>query len=167
MKGNSIEYKNFVIYPEYCGYSESQLADRSLESDKYHIAAIPRDGKNEAVVFYKGSLIYSRAKYQLYFKETKFAEKGTIKPEIITLAGWNVLILICYEIIFPEDYFIQTKDVDLVVHVVGYPMYDENQREAWIALQKCISLKFKCPVVCCCGGNEGRMKITGIISTLL
>jgi len=162
LRGRVVKHNNFTVYPEYCGCSEEQLASRSKMDERYHIASVLQGSKNVVMVFHKGTMIYSRAKCHLYPGESA-VEEGKPRPEIVLLGDTFVLILICYEIIFPEDYLPLMRDgADLVVHIVGYPMTDENQREGWIALHKCLSLVFDCPVVCCCGGEEGRMNISGI-----
>lgn len=161
MEGKTLKYQDFTIYPECCGHSIKDLLEASKENDSYHIAAIPEYSQILAVVFHKGEVMYTRAKHRLHPSETQVKE-GSEKPTIATLNGKRILILICYEIMFPEDYLQKKPPIDLVIHMVGYPMRDENQREGWIALQKCLALTYNCPVVCCCGGERTPMNITGV-----
>ncbi len=166
MEGNSIAYRNFTVYPEYCGFTAQEILDRSKLDDSYHIgttlvySSYYQQIMNIAVVANKGRLVGSRAKHQLYLPTESYLTPGP-KPGLTKLDnGENILILICYELVFPEDYVLIKPD--LMVHMVGAPMYDENQREGWVALQKSFSITHQCPVICCCGGPEGRMNITGV-----
>lgn len=162
MKGEILKYQNFTIYPECCGYDTDELLDLSEKDTQYHIAAVPVNSQIMAVVTHENILIYARAKHRLHAGETQI-KAGSEKPETINLDGKNVLILICYEIMFPEDWLQIKEKIDLVIHMVGFPMLDENQKEGWIALQKCLSLTYNCPVACCCGGERNQMNITGIL----
>ena len=78
----------------------------------------------------------------------------------------KILILICYEICFPEDYYhLIGGDIDLIVHLVGYPMYDRHQYKAWYALQKALVKHFNVPLISSCGGNsDDPMNLTHIIT---
>lgn len=164
MKGTPLDYQNFTVYPEYCGLSLDYLIVQSRTTNNYVIATVERGYQNMAVVFYKGGMVYARSKYRLHSSEVeKGIKPGSLKPGVVSLDGRNVLILICYEIVFPEDYLGGRERVELVVHMVGQPMFSEEQREGWIALQKALSLVYGCPVICCCGGHRDRMNITGVI----
>ena len=172
MKGNPIIYKNFTVYPEYCEMSAVDLMRESERDDNFHIAAIPSVGKVVGIVLRHGKIIWSRAKYNLTNEEIKAGlVAGISSPRPTELGGKDVLILICYEILFPHDYLFLRKNgtpddqIDLIVHMIGFPMYDENQREGWIAMQDTLSIIYRCPLVCCCGGLTpyDRMNISRII----
>jgi len=166
MKAHPIKYQNVLLYPEYCGLSVFQLAEASRSTTDVLVAATVYEGENRCVVVRHGDIVYSRAKRRLYASEVGNVEAGKLPPSLayVSTVGW-VLSIICYELMFPEDWFAPSKvvDVKMVLHMVGSPMYDENQREGWIAMQKTISLAYGCPVVCCCGGKSGRMNITGVV----
>lgn len=172
MKGSPIVYENFTVYPEYCEISAADLMSMSGEESKVIIAAVPAVRNVVGIVFKKGRIIWSRAKYELTNEEKKAGTiAGIAAPRPINLNGRHVLILICYELLFPRDYlFLKANgapddEVDLIVHMVGFPMFDENQREGWIAMQDTLSKIYHCPLVCCCGGPDpsDRMNITRII----
>lgn len=163
MKGECISYSGVVLYPEYCGYSMDTLIRASRGDERVRIASVLYKNENVAVALCDGKLLYKRAKYHLHKDEAERGVKsGVKKPEVTMLDGRSVLILICYEILFPTEYLPQQRDIDLVVHLVGTPMHSEGQREGWVALQKMLSLLYLCPVMCCCGGSRGRMNISGV-----
>ena len=169
MKGEPFSYVDmatqFVVYPEYCELSLGCLIGRSVKVGGYHVATLMVGNQNEAVVYHDGEDVYSRSKYRLTGSEIRDGvRQGVLKPEVFNLGWVNTLILVCYEIVFPEDYLSIKERVDLVIHMIGMPMFSEEQREGWVALQKVLSLTYKCPVVCCCGGKPGRMNITGVIN---
>lgn len=166
MKGSSFSYDNFVVYPEYCELSYSELCRLSLGDSNFHAATLPLLGYNTCVVFYGGRRLLSRPKCRLHSSEEDVSP-GEARPAVFVLGGKRVLMLICYEIVFPEDYLPVKMEADLVIHMVGQPMFSEEQREGWIALQKAISLIYRCPVVCCCGGKRGRMNITGVVKEVM
>lgn len=164
MEGKPLEYQNFTVYPEYCGLSSDYLMDMSNLAFNYQVAALEVNSQIVVFIFHNGKVIHSRRKFRLHESEVgRGLRPGLIKPKIVNLDGRNILILICYEIMFPEDYLPIKEKVDLIIHMIGHPMLDENQREGWVALQRSLSLVYNCPVVCCCGGEEGRMNITGVI----
>jgi len=160
MKGKAITYQNYTVYPEYCELNLCQLLHKSTQDKNYHIATLSES--NTARVIKEGKILYYREKYRDYPPSPSKPPNG-IKPEVIQLEKKKVLILICYELLFPEDYLPTLSKPDIILHMVGWPMEDENQREGWIAVQKTFSIVYNCPLVCCCGGEEGRMNITRII----
>jgi len=162
MKGNTIIYENFTVYPEYCELPYKELQRLSLLDDNFHVATLPILGYNMGLVFHQGRVVARRPKYRLHFSEN--ITPGRSQPTGLILGDKRVLILICYELLFPEDYLLQNRDrrADLVLHLVGYPMFSEYQKEDWTALHKVISILYSCPVVCCCGGEQTPMNLTGI-----
>ena len=160
MRGKSITYENFTVYPEYCGLSYKELQELSSEDDKFHIASLPTLGYNMCVVLQGGKKVASRPKYYPHSSENILP--GRTPPIPFKLGNDWVLVLICYEILFPKSYLSQTKPINVILHLVGQPMFSEEQREGWVALQEALAIHFRCPVVCCCGGPEGHMNITGI-----
>ena len=166
VKGNPVIYQNWVVYPECC---EENLEEVSKNTDNYVIGTNPVQYKNGPIcnildVYYLGGILYMRGKHRIHLTEK--ASPG-LKPEIIRIGAQSILPLICYEILFPEDYLPQSghlrRPVDLIIHMVGFPMYDINQKEAWVAMQKTLSIMFNCPLVCCCGGEPGEMNISGVV----
>jgi len=163
MTGIPINYQEFTVYPEYCNLSLDHLMDQSIKTGKYQVATSEVGNQNQVVVVYRGKTIHTRGKYRLHHTEVDRGIKpGRLKPRVFNFGGRNTLILICYEIVFPEDYLDIRRKVDLIIHIVGQPMFSEEQREGWVALQKALSLVYNCPVVCCCGGYKDRMNITGV-----
>ncbi|KKK71391.1 hypothetical protein LCGC14_2914400, partial [marine sediment metagenome] len=154
----------FVLHPEYWGKTTHDLRLESQDDEKYHIASQEFNRQNRLFVYHEDWLIHDRAKYRLHSSEVKDGlEPGDELPRTVPIRDKRVLILICYEVLFPEDYLLQNKgNVDLVLHMIGEPMFNEDQREGWIAMQQAISIMYQCPVICCCGGKKGRMNITGI-----
>lgn len=166
MKARPIRYQNVLLYPEYCGLSIFQLAEVSGSTTDVVVAATVYEGENRCVILRRGEVVYSRAKHRLYVSEVGGVKAGKLPPSLIHVStiGW-VLPIICYELMFPEDWFAPSKvvDVRMVLHMIGSPMHGENQREGWVAMHKAVSLAYGCPVVCCCGGKLGRMNITGVV----
>ena len=94
-------------------------------------------------------------------KKEGFVEAPSKNGYPIWETGHNkILVLLCYEICFPEDYYHLAGDVDLIFHLVGYPMYDRTQYKAWFALQKALSSHFDVPLVSCCGGKMNKFNMT-------
>ena len=155
-----IKYKNFIVYPE-CGKVSIKKLKHESQNNQYVVTSRIENDFNKLVIYYNEKRVYERAKYRIYKDENVL--QGIRKPEVIRLGDKKVLVLICYEILFPEDYVKKIKDVDVIIHIVGFPMYDENQMEGWIGMQKILSITFDCPVVCSCGGDETNMNITGIV----
>lgn len=160
MKGEPVEYGGFVVYPEYCDLAYNDLKVLSARDDNYYVATMPILGYNMCIVFRGGRKVLTRPKYRIHASEDVMP--GFSPPCVVELGGSRVLILICYEMLFPDDYM-QAKDVDFVVHMVGEPMHDEEQREGWAALHKVLAYLYSCPVICCCGGVPGRMNLSGVV----
>jgi len=164
MKGQPIEYKEFVLHPEYWEGTLYDLQKASRNDDKYHVAANKFKLMNRVYVCHDGCVVYERPKFRLHpSEENSGLLRGNFLPTSISINGKQVLILICYEIMFPDDYLLQNMGkTDLVLHLVGQPMFNEDQREGWVAMQRAVFLTYFCPIVCCCGGEEGRMNISGL-----
>lgn len=166
MKAKPFKYQNVLLYPEYCGLSLEQLQEVSGKTTDIVIASTVHEDENRCFILKGGEEVYYRAKYRLYSNEVGEVNKGSLPPSLVFVStvGW-VLPIICYELMFPEDWFAISRvvDVHMVLHMVGFPMFSEEQREGWVAMHKAISLAYGCPVVCCCGGESGRMNITGVI----
>ena len=167
MRGTPVTYKpsgsseEFTVYPEYCGLSLEELSKNSMDGT-YHIATLPLLGHNMMVIHYKGEKIYSRPKYRL-FKTEHEVTPGEVPPITLNINNNLMLPLICYELMFPEDYLKLYQWVSVIIHMVGFPMYDENQKEGWVAMQKALTIIYNCPLVCCCGGPMNNFNISGII----
>jgi len=161
MIGESITYEDFTVYPEYGRDQNPYDFAETAKDSNYHIITLAHKNKNTAVIAKSGKVIWQRSKHRLFGNESELFA-GEL-PYLAFLNGRKVLPLICYELLFPEDYW-NIKGVDLVIHMVGFPMYDINQKEAWIAIQKAVSLHFKCPVVCCCGGFRNEMNISRVVN---
>jgi len=161
MKGTPVTYKEFTVYPEYCELPLKELINNSLDGN-YHIATLPILGYNMMVISYIGKQIYSRPKFRLF--KTEEAQPGRSKPVIAKMGSTCTLPLICYELLFPQDYLKLYLKPDIIIHMVGFPMQDENQKEGWVAMQKALSIIYNCPLVCCCGGPMNDLNISGVIT---
>jgi predicted amidohydrolase len=162
MRGIPISYDNFTVYPEYCELNLTQLREISLCNPRYLVASILENHHNTAYLLRLGNVLYTRDKYRPHPSEK--VGRGSQGPSTVILPDrTKVLLLICYEILFPEDYLPLQEYPDLIIHLVGIPMFDEEQREGWVAMQKALSIILNCPLVCCCGGPVGRMNITGVV----
>jgi len=162
MKGRCISHDGIHVYPEYCELSLQQLLSISKDKEGIVIGSLPVGNLNEVFAVFRGATLYMRAKYRVPSMESDVVP-GVEKPEVAELVNKNVLILICYEIMFPEDYIIQKQKIDAIVHMVGFPMYSEEQKEGWVAMQKALSLIYNCPLICSCGGVGGEMNISGVM----
>ena len=134
MEGTPVTYKEFTVYPEYCELPLEELRDNSFDGN-YHTATLPISGYNMMVIYNKGERIYSRPKYRLHNQETEQVIPGEGLPKVIKTGSISILPLICYELLFPEDYLKLYLSPKVIIHMVGFPMYDENQKEGWVAMQ--------------------------------
>lgn len=168
MKGKPVYFERFVVYPEYCELSFQELQQASHDGN-IHVASFADEDYNRCVAFDSGHLVYDRSKYRLHkSEEHRGVQRGTAPSRVVVLGGQRVLILICYELLFPADYWVPSADhcytgVDTIIHLVGVPMFSEEQREGWVALQQALVRANDCPLVCCCGGPSGRMNISGVV----
>ena len=166
MKGNPVVFGDFMVHPEYCGLSQYELHRLSLDSRfNFQIATLEEGGHNVLMVYYSGALAYMRMKYRLHVSEAKKGiVPGTEPPKAVRIGRLWVLPLVCYELLFPEDYWQACQNrPDLIIHLVGTPMHSEEQREGWTALQRLLVYVCECPLVCCCGGESGRMNLSGVL----
>jgi len=150
MDGTPVTYRDFIVFPE-CGETLEGLRSFSKQANGYYVVGPVENGRYTILhILYNGTSLYNRDKFRV---ATRFEgiEKGGVPPRVVGLSDANILPLICFEILFPEDYLPIEGKVDLVVHCVGCPMFDEDQKEGWVAMQKTLSIVLGCPVVCCCG----------------
>ena len=166
MYGNyvfAVDYRNAIlVYPEYTNMTWDDYDKISANTGKMVIGGYQSSGNIGAYLSYKGRYAY-RTKVHLTSNEI---ENGytTKDKEIQTLemGGIRVLPIICKEILFPEDYY-HLKDIGIITHHIGYPMYDRHQYLAWEALQKAAVEHFKCPLISITGGEQTELALTHIL----
>jgi len=168
MVGEPLDYRGAIrLYPEYCGYTYEELEWISHSyPDALVVASIVHDRQNLCLAFRRGVELYRRGKCRLYGDEKFTVERGVAPYPFVDKVLGYILPIVCYELMFPEDYignYIGLR-LDYVVHMVGWPMVSEEQREGWVAMHKALSIVLGCPVLCCCGGKRGRMNITGVVT---
>lgn len=160
-----------VVYPEYTHYTLDDFKTISENMGKPIIGGLYKKPFISVVMVDGDNLIGERLKRHTTSKER---ESGFIDSEeyvkCFKYKCWNILPIICKEILYPEDYYWMNqirdrkKQVNLITHHVGYPMYDKVQKDSWVALQKAMVEHFNCPLVCACGGEyDGGINITGVI----
>lgn len=143
----SFNDKSFIIFSEYACNDVHDYQKMARRAGKYVIGGV-RSPKSVAVYIISpdGVILHKRYKYR------HFGQEGLTKaelPRIVTLlpAGITILPLICFEMLFPEDWFNSTGHVDFVVHLISSEMQDSHQAEGWQALHKILCLRFCCDVV--------------------
>ena len=156
-----LEHKDFLIFSEYYNGLEEDLFKLSVDTEKTVLSGIQDFVGVKAVIIKNGKLIHYRYKHRLTSGEMLIMghQRGTL-PKPYNVDDKNVLQLMCYEICFPEDFYNLDNKIDLIVHHIGFPMYDRNQYIAWEALQKAAVEHFKCPLVSVCGGKNNSLNLT-------
>jgi predicted amidohydrolase len=172
--------EHFIVYPEYTHLDWKDYQGIALdtgatviggnkntfhqyaEDNRKHIQAIvSREDGHPYIFAYRGKTHLTSGE-----KKEGFVEAHPKNGYPIWDTNRNkILVLICYEICFPEDYYhLAEQDIDAVFHLVGFPMFDRNQYKPWYALQKAIVKHFDCPLVSSCGGDEGDLNLTHVIT---
>lgn len=80
-------------------------------------------------------------------KETEFFSAGTERP-VITYKGWNILMLVCYDLRFPVWSRSRNNEYDLLIYVANWPI---ARRRVWDVLLQARALENLCYV---CGVNR-------------
>lgn len=104
------------------------------------------DGKHiGASVFHYGHPIWEKTKYRITSGERRHGFAEGSPSYSVEVGGVTLLVLICKEILFPQDWW--HVRADAVIHQVGFPMYDKYQADAWRALHRAASLHVGGPVL--------------------
>lgn len=148
----------FKVYPEYTLRNKEDYIPSSV--DVVVIGGVQEFNQTKIIIATSMGVVFERAKKRLCSMESDKIPGTSPTPFLVN--GFNVLALSCSEILYPEDFF-HFKNIDLVTHSVGFEMYNIHQYKAWKALQKSIVEHFKCPLICCSGGETGELNLTGII----
>ena len=80
-------------------------------------------------------------------KENEFITAGN-EREIISYKGWNIRMIICYDLRFPVWIRNRENEYDLLICVANWP---ENRADVWVTLLKARALENQCYV---CGVNR-------------
>jgi hypothetical protein len=140
------------IYPE---AACETVSDVPIIGQDLIISGVYNGNGVKAVIMQGGAVLWRRGKHRLTSRESGF-HKGP-PPELYN----GLLVLICYELLFPEDYYhLQPTHV---VHLVGFPMYSEHQYKAWYGLQKAACRHFRCPLVSVSGSPEDPLALEHMI----
>jgi len=166
-----IEYKYhdipFLVYSEYLTNNPENYAEVAKVEKKYVIGgAREKDCVSVSMYSPDGEFIGRRYKKHLTQGEIEtgtIPANGEISPFVIEKEKIEVLPIICYELLFPEDWLHLDIKPYFITHYIGFPMYDKIQDEAWFAMQKVLSLRFKCDVVVACGEGREGINNSGII----
>ena len=90
MEGKPITYKNFTVYPEYCGISFTHLEEISTMSNNFIVASTwaYESDYNTVYLLKSGITLYRRYKYRLFKSEIRDGLKaGSVKPEAVSING--------------------------------------------------------------------------------
>lgn len=145
--------KQFLIFSEYASDNVKDYQKHAIHTSRYVIGGV-RSLRNVAIYIInpEGKILYKRYKYR------HFGQEGLIKaekPEIVHLDGFTILPLICFEMLFPEDWFnLPAAGVNFIVHLISSEMQNSHQAEGWEALHKVLQMRFYCDVVVVSGTKE-------------
>ena len=90
-----------------------------IENGKYY---------NTSVVIGARGYVAKHQKTHLFYKESKFFEKGKTKPTLFELGKYKIGLGVCYDYMFPEFWrFLALKGADLFVNTANYK-YDYGLR---------------------------------------
>jgi len=112
-------------------------------------------------VYYNGVPIYSRGKYRIQV-ERDYTKPIPTPPMPFCFNNLNGLLIICYELEFPQDYLHFKQNLDFVAITINRIMDDEDQKLLWLALIQDIINEYDCPVIVCCGGEDNNLNISGV-----
>lgn len=158
--------KDFLLFSEYAFLKQRDIEEISLNNpDKIIIGGLVGTRSISCLILKNGIVEWRREKAR-YTNGEK--QQGCKDSTISTIYGFEIdgikiLPIICYEICFPE-LTMNNFMPDLIVHLIGFPMFDKHQRKSWIALEKSLGIYHDCDVYVACGGQQDDpMIITGMI----
>ena len=152
------DYKNFQKANEFANKIKIKIAP--LSENKIISFTLIEDNKNVAYVFYKGKVIYKKAKEKLFLMEEKYFQAGTNKPKIFEINNVKYAILICFELRFIE-YWSYIKDADIILIPA---QWGKDRKNHLITLSNALALSNQSFVVLSDGANNDIAKSSGIIS---
>lgn len=160
------ELKNqkFILYDEYAFSTVNQIRKLSRKQKDVVFLCGLRTTKG---VF---SVMYQNGNWEGEHEKTHYTtsekNQGLVEPltrkDCFNYNGIKILPILCYEICFPEDIMRSIYKPDVIVHHIGFPMYDKHQYKAWKALEQSVGIYHNCPVYVSTGG-EGEFAINGRI----
>jgi len=106
-----------------------------------------------------GKVLDKRAKIMLTREDAKYYKKGDIEDfKVFKFNGITILPIICYEIVFSNLWRRIKEKVDVIVHNLSDPMWNEDQKLRWTGLQNYMVRYYKCDLVCCVGNSKKEDK---------
>jgi len=160
-----IKGQKFILYSEYAFSNMNQIKKISRQQkDTVYICGLRIPKGVFSVMVKNGVWQGEREKthYTTFEKKDGLEERGW-HFGTMNYNGIEILPILCYEICFPEDTMKSIYKPDVIVHHIGFPMYDKHQYEAWFALEKSLAVFYNCPVYASTGGEE-KLGINGVIS---
>ncbi len=152
---------DFMIYSEYATTNPNEYSKIARINKCYVIGGATEEKCVSSSLFDpEGKLIAARNKTHLIKSELasgKLPGDG-IFPFEINANGKKITILpiLCYELLFPEDWIGIESKPNFVIHHIGFPMFNKGQDMDWFSMQKMLALRFKCDVVVACGNGEAE-----------
>lgn len=149
----------FLVFSEYAMRNHGDYAKIATDSKKYVIGGSLETHRISVSLYSPdGELLGKRDKTHLFPSEKDGVrqEGDRIFPFEFVANGKKLTLLpiLCYELLFPEDWIDSKFKPDFITHHIGFPMFDAVQDEDWFSMQKVLALRFKCDVVVSCGKTE-------------
>ena len=115
-------------------------------------------------VFLDGQPIWQKTKHRITGWEREHGFIPGPPAYLAEVGGLRILVLICKEILHPEDWWDQVP-ADLAVHQVGFPMFDRHQANGWRALHRALALHIGGPVLVQVHGevDDPDTRISGVV----
>lgn len=146
----TIKNETFLVLPEYYGTIDKII--RRARQEQVNIIGGYSNSKETGVVLVDngGLVIARRTKARLVRAEQlNNTQVGTVS--LFKFKDITILSIICYEIVYPIDYYHFNEKIDLITHHVYSPMFDIYQYEGFRALEQAVGQHYKYPVVVSCG----------------
>lgn len=164
----TIKNETFLVLPEYYGTIEKII--KRAKQEQINIIGGYSNSKETGVVLVdsSGLVIARRTKARLVRAEQwNDIQVGTVS--LFKYKDITILPIICYEIVYPIDYYHFDEKIDLITHHIFSPMFDIYQYEGWRALEQAISQHYNCPVVVACGEDKRdyELSIFNLTKTVL
>ena len=159
------DYDNFEAVLEFAPIAIEALKKASLNKIVILTIIEQRDGEvfNFAKLFYKGEVLYERAKARLFRfgDEHKFMSEGSDEAfNVVEVAGVKIAIFICFELRFKELWKM-SEGAD----VIAVPSWWGVLRtEHFKAITQTLAIINQCYVVASDSLNEECTKMSGIIT---
>lgn len=172
----NVKDESFLVLPEY--YSTIDKIVKRAKKQSLNIISGYHNSKESGVVLVDntGTLIARRKKVRLVKAEQDRGMKAGKKILLFRYKDITILPLICYEIVYPIDYYHFGKEItnfsekiDFITHHIYSPMFDIYQYEGWRALQQAVGQHYNCPVIVACGEDKRvhELPIFNLTKTIL